>query len=627
MERLRETQASTARRFAASIGIACAVAVAWSNAWDTAFVFDDHRAITGNPVVVSEPLWVALVRPDTGTVGGAPLSRRPLAAFGFALNHRLTGPGIAGFRAVNLALHVATACLLLLWLESTLARSGAEGVRRDAFPLAASVALLWAVHPLQTAALTYTVQRAEAQASAFYVAALLCFLRGCEARESGRPGANAWIAAAVLAGLAAMGSKEMAVSLPLTLLLYDRVFVSGSFREAWRRHGRWHAALFACWIALAAQVSRLIAGAGVSGGYLDATPLAYALSQAYFLCRYVFLVFWPGPLVFDYGFEPVTDPLVIAGCGALVVAAIAGTLRAFGRVPALFFAGYAFFALLAPTSSVITIGTQIAAEHRMYLASAVPIALAVLALHRLGVRRAALALTVLALAAGLGARTWVRNRDYTTERRLWEASLRVWPENARAQATVARLTRDDALGLADPTERAAALHEALGWAERAIERQPDYGAAVNDRGEIRLLLGDRDGALADFDRAIELFPSDPLAYYNRGRMRHREDPAAADADYSRALAVGPQFVVAALNRGALRLAQGRPVLALADFDHVLRYRPDHAMAWENRGVVLERLGRVDEATASHERALALYRDLGFEPGVQRAEAALARLRR
>ena len=80
-------------------------------------------------------------------------------------------------------------------------------------------------------------------------------------------------------------------------------------------------------------------------------------------------------------------------------------------------------------------------------------------------------------------------------------------------------------------------------------------------------MGDLAGALADFDRALELAPRYTEAYSNRGTARHaRGDDAGSVADFEQALEIDPRHAEAYNNRGAARHALGDPRTALADFD-------------------------------------------------------------
>src|SRR4029077_15512000 len=102
----------------------------------------------------------------------------------------------------------------------------------DALPLALAVALLWTVHPLQTESVTYIVQRAESLMGLFYLLTLYCFVRSLDS-----PAPNRWQALCFAACLTGMATKEVMVSAPLLVLLYDRTFAAGSFRAAWQQRG------------------------------------------------------------------------------------------------------------------------------------------------------------------------------------------------------------------------------------------------------------------------------------------------------------------------------------------------------------------------------------------------------
>src|SRR6185436_12957571 len=120
----------------------------------------------------------------------------------------------------------------------------------SSLPLAASVAMLWVVHPLQTEAVTYVVQRSESLVGLFYLGTLYGFIRGVEAKSGGAW----WVVTAIVCALG-MATKEVMVSAPLIVFLYDRTFVAGSFRAAWRERWRVHLALAASWLLLAALVA------------------------------------------------------------------------------------------------------------------------------------------------------------------------------------------------------------------------------------------------------------------------------------------------------------------------------------------------------------------------------------
>ena len=79
----------------------------------------------------------------------------------------------------------------------------------------------------------------------------------------------------------------------------------------------------------------------------------------------------------------------------------------------------------------------------------------------------------------------------------------------------------------------------------------------NDRGVAKWRKGDLDGAIADYNRAVELNPKDTAAYYNRGVAKQtRGDLDGAFADYNRTLELDPKYAVAYNNRSAAKQAKG-----------------------------------------------------------------------
>ena len=115
-------------------------------------------------------------------------------------------------------------------------------VRARAF----AIALIWTVHPLNTEAVNYVTQRTESLMALFYLSTLYCAIRAHERQRRGR-----WEAAAIAACALGMASKESMVTAPVAVLLYDRVFLFDSFREAVRARGRLYAGLAATWLLLA----------------------------------------------------------------------------------------------------------------------------------------------------------------------------------------------------------------------------------------------------------------------------------------------------------------------------------------------------------------------------------------
>jgi lipoprotein NlpI len=122
------------------------------------------------------------------------------------------------------------------------------------------------------------------------------------------------------------------------------------------------------------------------------------------------------------------------------------------------------------------------------------------------------------------------------------------------------------------------LDGALADYNRAIELNPKDAKAYTNRGLVKQARADLDGALADYARAVELDPKDVLAYYNQGVLKKdRGDLSGALADYTRAIELDPKFALFYNNRGNVKYDQGLWIEALADYRKALDLR---ASGWE-----------------------------------------------
>jgi uncharacterized membrane protein len=383
-----------------------------ANSFHGAFLYDDINAIVDNPSIrIGWPPWEAMLAPLQSTVAG-----RPVVNLTLALNYAVSGLNPWSYHAFNLAVHIANALLLFGLLRRTWKGERAEEI-------AFAVALLWLVHPLLTDCVTYTVQRTELLMAFFLLLTLWCVLKD---HPFG----------AVVACALGMGCKEVMAVTPILVLLYDRMFRSGSFREAFRQRGGLYTALAATWLVLLASMAGNARNSTVGIGFHEITSWRYALTQGGVILHYLRLSIWPRPLVLDYGDWPVAASIGDVWPAALVVVGLFGaTAWALFRRNALGFLGAWFFLILAPSSSFVPIVTEIAAERRMYLPLVSVITLAVFGVETMrgvALRRA----VVVSLAIFWGVLTVQRNADYASDMAIWSDTLAKRPDNARAQVNL-----------------------------------------------------------------------------------------------------------------------------------------------------------------------------------------------
>jgi hypothetical protein len=428
---------------AAGLLIVLAGALVYSNSFEGPFIFDDFKSIPENPTIRSLwPPWSALSPPDSGDA----IQDRPIVNLSLAINYAIGELDVWIYHLFNLAVHILAALTLFGIIRRTLRLPVIpESIAAGAAPMALISALIWTVHPLQTEAVTYIIQRTESMMGLFYLLTLYCAIRGAGASSPAR-----WYLAAVAACTLGMGTKETMVSVPLVVLVYDRVFLARSFREVFHRRWPLHVGLAATWGLLSALVIPSGGRSILLGyGYWEALR-SYIPMQFSNIVHYLRLSFWPHPLIVDYGVVPVGKVELNVLHVIIVVVVLAGALAAFRYKPHFGFLGLWFFAILAPSSSIMPLLIQPAAEKRMYLPLAAVIVAVVVCAYAIGrrvVNRPADS-KIQATAAGwlvgiglvaivvliLGYLTVVRNHDYRSEFAIWDDTIAKNPHNWRAFA-------------------------------------------------------------------------------------------------------------------------------------------------------------------------------------------------
>ena len=169
----------------------------------------------------------------------------------------------------------------------------------------------------------------------FYLVTLYCLLP----QFTDSPRAMLCSAGSVLACLLGMASKEVMVSAPLMLLLYDRTFLAGSFREAWRRRYGLYLALAATWLLLGWLVVSSGNRGGSAGFGIAIGWRAYLGAQFEAIAHYLRLSVWPYPLVFYYGDDAARNALDIAPYAVVVGLLGLATLVTLWRWPKVGFLG------------------------------------------------------------------------------------------------------------------------------------------------------------------------------------------------------------------------------------------------------------------------------------------------
>ena len=410
-----------------------------------------------------------------------------------------------------------------------------------------------------------------------------------------------------------MATKEVMATAPLMVLFYDRTFLAGTFREAWRRRWGIYLALAATWLPLAGLVA---SGGGNRGGSVGfGVPVAwwaYGLTQFQAVARYLWLSLWPHPLVFEYGMFWVHGAAEVIPYAIPVLLALAATLWLLfspsgigSGARGLGFLGAWFFGILAP-SSLMPGTTQMIVEHRMYL----PLAAAMVALV-LGIQAAVAKISeqgaaarhwlfaCLALALGFGVLTSRRNQVYRSELALWGDTLAKRPDNVVAH-----------FNLGSALCQAGRVPEGMEQFRRAVQLRPDLAVTHLNLASQLVKTGGMAAAVPEFQQALRINPGSVEASVGLGvALASLGHPADAIPLYQEVLQVRPDNAQAHDNLGNALLQLNRLPEAATEYAEAVRLEPESARAQVNLGNALLQLGRLPEAMPHLAEAVRLAPDL------------------
>ena len=580
---------------------------AYHNSFGGPFVLDDPGSIYNNPSIGS--LWESVFPPKGQTV-----SLRPVVNLTLALNYRWHQDRVFGYHVMNLAIHCVAGIVLFFLLKKTLLILGMPGETpqkpsnlfvsdlqslRLCHGLSLVGTLVWLVHPLQTESVTYMIQRGEALLGLFFM--LTMYLAAGTMVAQGR-WKWVWGTASVLSCLVGMGCKEVMAVAPLVIMMYDRVFVAGSWKEVFKKRWLLYVML---WMMLGWLVFEMwrtknfdrhgTAGFGVQkNSAWEGFVLTwdYFVTQWWAVCRYLKLALWPTDLVFDYGTELMPFKKAWPYGLLLVSLGLAGVWMFLGKRQWIGFLILSFFFILAPSSSFVPIVTQTAAEHRMYLPLAMVVGLVVVGGYlgwrnhvagwrlSVGVRRwceVGIPLIILIVLVGiLGQKTILRNKDYATDKSIWLDTINKRPENKRALVNL--------VGVLIARQEFATAKE---YVDHLIAIDMFNSDAYTHRGSIGIALGQPANAVADLTRSLQL----------------------------RSTSGGWRLRAQAL------LQMGHYNQALSDINEAINLEPMASWLYADRSNLYTMLGQLDKALEDAQKAVDLTKR--FEPYLQRARVWLA----
>ncbi len=531
------------------------------------WLFDDIQNILENPGVKN---LAAALKNIVGQRGVAYLS--------FALNYRFGGMDVYGFHLANIAFHLFASWIVYLLAKRAFGpvqtgTSSSPCTLRPAL-LSAAVATLFLVHPLQTQAVNYIVQRMTSLSALFSLMALYAYCRGRESLQGGDRISSfshaGWYVSALAASALALMTKQNAAVLPALFFLFDWLILNQGAHlrtmarrivyilpflllsilfiylhvgkddvllkeagrsEYWTRAGEASATKNLTPAVPAADSARLPQPAKLERPP-EKLQLIYFVTELSVLWLYIRLLFLPYGQVFDYGYPLVGNLLTVqtllAGSGLLLLILLAFWQSR--RRPLLAFGIFWFFIALSVESTIIPLDAAV--EHRLYL-PLFGFSVALVSLFRRVPGKLLPALLLCLLLSGYSVAAWQRNLIWSDPIAFARDGVDKAPHNQRnhltlanAYAEVGRWPDAEAVlrkaiplrpyyhvpydNLGSALSQQGRLLEARTYYSMAALLKPDYPDAVFNYGLVSLRLGDMSSATRSLNRLKEL--RSPLAW-------------------------------------------------------------------------------------------------------------------
>jgi tetratricopeptide (TPR) repeat protein len=600
-------------------------ALIYSNTFSASFHFDDVPNITDNPRIKH----IAHYLDFSGS--------RYFGFLSFALNYHFGGLSLFGFHLVNLLIHITNG-VLVYWLIRLLFQSPRLSPN-PAFAPAAPVialctALLFVVHPVQTQAVTYIVQRFASLATLFYLLTVVCYLRW-RLNPPDKNRRHLWYAAAFLATIMAMKTKEITFTLPFMLLLVEFVAFGPPGRKQWI--GLIPFFLTLPVIPLSRPGAMGEGEVGLARQTMDISRMDYLFTEFRVIVTYLRVLVLPVNQNLDYNypvshslFEPAVflSFLFLAALGATAIFLLfSSRCETDPRLRLIGFGILWFFLTLAIESSIIPI-RDVIFEHRLYLPSVGFWLAATTALFGFFPRwRVPVAIGVGILIVLFSIATYQRNRIWQDEFSLWSDVVKKRPNKVRGYLS---------LGVA--YKAIGQIDQAIQEYKTAIALQPDFADAHNNLGVAYKEMGKYDDAIAEYKTALSIDPGLAMAHNNLGETLDKLGRIPeAFVEIQKAAQLNPDDALIHYNLGNIYREAGQFDKAIQEFKTASILNPDHFDAYNNLGLGYYIQGKLPEALLALKRAVQIkpdyaeahnnlgvvYKELNqYEKAIQEFQAAI-----
>jgi tetratricopeptide (TPR) repeat protein len=547
----------------------------YGNSFDCSWHFDDEQNITDNPRLhMTQISWEQVQRALFSDRNDPNTLYRPAACLSFALNHYFGGLDVFGYHLVNILIHLVTSIFLFLAIFHTLNLPSLQSrYTAPAYPIALVATILWAINPIHAQAITYLVQRMASLAGMFYIMSLYFYIK---ARTVQKTLSKAFFfAACTFAFAMAVGSKENAVILPLSLFLYEITLIQkGSIFYIKKNLG---------WLLIIFGVILLFSFPYLYNNFshlLDSyenrpfTLTQRLLSEPRIIVFYLSLLFYPVPnrLSIVHPFQISTSllhPLSTLFSIIFILVVVAYAIYLAKKRP--LFSFCLLFFLLNHIIESTVLPLELVFEHRNYIPSMflfIPISIGFYNLMEIYSGRRVMGHVIsgsmVLLIIGLGHATYMRNFVWKNEKSLWTDAVEKAPDQFRPHQNLGRYYQDHGFRKMAMSEYQKALES------QEANRKDENFVTYYNLGKIYSDLKSYENARHFYEKALKMNPLFPPLYNNLAALFDRvgEFESAREC-LLKAIRLYPDGIEANCNLGLAYLREGQSEKAIYHLEKVL----------------------------------------------------------
>ena len=589
--------------------------IVFCNTLDNTFVYDDSVTIVNNNLIKNWKNFHTLFSFNYFILSGE-LSYRPVVTLTYFIDYSLWGLNTTGFHFTNLLLQTANTLLFYVFLKRV----------TKVNTLAFFSTLLFTTHPILTETVNSISYREDLLTALFFLIAFILYLK-INKTFFNKSKFLLYYLGSLFSYLLALFSKEMAITFPILLILFD-IFYLPSDKP------------------LQALIKKL---KGIYIGYFSVTAFYLFIQFVVFrhvyikldqtrqslfvmikvLASYLKLLFLPFNLNADYVVPPITAGIISFIISVLLVTTvIIITIRLCKNNKQYWFFISWFFITLLPVSNIIPIG-NIMAERYLYIPIMGFSGIIGILVQKFNLKNPLVAICFTIVIFILGVMCINRNGIWRDELALWYSTAIREPDSARAHHNIGVVHSANGYyeyaeseykktleinpkdieahyNLGNAYERKGILDNAIKEYQEVIRYNPYYADAYNNLGSIykkRLFL---DEAAELYKKAIRCNPFNPNYYNNLGLVYHEEKLyKEAVTEFTRSLKINSETSTTHNHLGNTYKEMGNIKDALSEYKTAIELDPGSADSHNNMGIVYTNTGQLEEAVKEFETAIRL----------------------